>query len=168
MKSLIDDSVITCDEIIDTAETMPINSNDEKSSYKMDYYIWHTFLLVTILLLKNNIIIVIISQNKKTYYHINNIKMDSNKNLKEIDIKNRTYYYFDDILNIHDLDLDNISLDEKSYENFLIYDVAYKTPYSAKPLRIIFDEVNGHIRKYDSTKYLGLFHSDERYERIFN
>ena len=33
----------------------------------------------------------------------------------EIDIKNRTCYYFDDIININDLDLDNISLDEKSY-----------------------------------------------------
>ena len=73
--------------------------------------------------------------------------MESNKKLKEIDIKSRKYYYFDDIINIHDLDLDNISLDEKSYENFLIYDVTYKTPYGAKPLRIIFDEVNGHIRK---------------------
>ena len=156
MKSLFDGSVIACDEVIDTAETMPINSNCKKATYKTEYYIWHTFLLVTILLLKTVTIIVIISQNKKTYYHSNNIKMESNKKLKEIDIKNRTYYYFD-----------NISLDEKSYENFLIYDVTYKTPYGAKPLRIIFDEVNGHIRKYDSTKYLGLFHSDEKYERIF-
>ena len=79
MKSFIDNSVITCDEIIDTAETMPINSNDKKATYKMDYYIWHTFLLVTILLLKIVIITVIISQNKKTYCHSNNIKMESNK-----------------------------------------------------------------------------------------
>ena len=28
--------------------------------------------------------------------------------LKEIDIKNRTCYYFDDIININDLDLDNV------------------------------------------------------------
>ena len=27
--------------------------------------------------------------------------------------------------------------DEKSYEDILIYDAAYKTPYSVKPLRLI-------------------------------
>ena len=41
--------------------------------------------------------------------------MNNNK-LKEIDIKNRTYYNFDDIINIKGLSLDNILLDEKSYE----------------------------------------------------
>ena len=47
MKSHIDDSVIACDEIIDTLETVWINS-----TYKMDCYIFHTFLLVIISLLK--------------------------------------------------------------------------------------------------------------------
>ena len=48
------------------------------------------------------------------------MKMEGNKKLKEIDIKNCTCYYFDEIINSHDLDLDNMLLDEKSYENFLI------------------------------------------------
>ena len=38
----------------------------------------------------------------------------------------------------------------------------------AKPLHIIFDKVDGYIKKYDRTKYLALFHSDEKYERIFD
>ena len=29
-----------------------------------------------------------------------------------------------------------------------------------------FDKADGYIRKYDGTKYLALFHSDEKYERI--
>ena len=33
-------------------------------------------------------------------------------------------YYFDEIIKIKDFDLD-ILLDEKSYENILIYDVSY-------------------------------------------
>ena len=45
-----------------------------------------------------------------------------------------------------------------SYKNILIYDVAYKTPYGAKPLRIVFDKVDGYLRKYDETKDLALFH----------
>ena len=50
-KSLIDDSVIPCDEIVDTLETVSINSNDNKATHKMYYYILLTFLLVAILLL---------------------------------------------------------------------------------------------------------------------
>ena len=44
--------------------------------------------------------------------------MDSNNELKEIDIKNRTCYYFDDIIKIEDLDLDKILIDEKSLKIF--------------------------------------------------
>ena len=56
-------------------------------------------------------------QNKKTYYHINNIKKRMNHELKVIDIKNLTCYYFDEIISLNDLDFGNILLDEKSLEN---------------------------------------------------
>ena len=46
--------------------------------------------------------------------------MKSKVKLKEIDIKNRICYYFDDIININSIYLDNILLREKSYEQFLI------------------------------------------------
>ena len=80
----------------------------------------------------------------------------NNNELNEIDIKNRTCYYFDDIINTSYLNLDNILIDEKSYENILICNVTYKTPYGAKP------------KKYDSTKYVALFYSNEKYERSFD
>ena len=44
-------------------------------------------------------------------------------NLKEINIKNLTCYYFDDMIKIEDFDFDYISLDEKSYENILVYSI---------------------------------------------
>ena len=47
--------------------------------------------------------------------------MKRNNEFKEIITKNRTFYYFDDIINVNDLDLDKISLDEESNENILIY-----------------------------------------------
>ena len=43
--------------------------------------------------------------------------MESNDKLKEIDVKNRTCYYFEDIIRIEDFDLDSILIDEKLYEN---------------------------------------------------
>ena len=46
--------------------------------------------------------------------------MESNDNLKEIDIKNRTCYCFDGMIKIEYFDLDNVLVDEKSNENILI------------------------------------------------
>ena len=59
--------------------------------------------------------------------------MVSNGQLKENDVKNRTCYYFDDIIRIEDFDLDNILLDEKPYENILVYDISYKSLIGKKP-----------------------------------
>ena len=59
--------------------------------------------------------------------------MNSNDELKEINIKNRTCYYFDAIINIEDFNLDNILIDEQSHENTLVYNISYKTLIDAKP-----------------------------------
>ena len=61
--------------------------------------------------------------------------MDRNDELKEIDMKNRVCYYFDDIIKIEDFNLDNILIDEKSYENILVYSISYKN-WISKPLPI--------------------------------
>ena len=53
-------------------------------------------------------------------------------NLKDINIKNHTYYFFDDIINIKEFDPTNIKLDEKSYKNILIYYTAYVTIKDSK------------------------------------
>ena len=55
-------------------------------------------------------------------------KIKNNNKLKKIDIKNGICHYFDNIIKINHIDLNNILLDEKLHENFLIYDVAWKTP----------------------------------------
>ena len=39
--------------------------------------------------------------------------------IKDINIKNRTYYFFNDTINIKDFDPNNIRIDKKSYKNFL-------------------------------------------------
>ena len=60
----------------------------------------------------------------------------------------------DKIIQIEDFDFNNISLDEKWYENILIYDISYKTLIGAKPLSIRSGNVDGFIRVYDGTRYL--------------
>ena len=53
--------------------------------------------------------------------------MDNNDELIEISIENCTRYYFDDIIKIKDFDFDNILIDEKSYDNFLVCDSSQQT-----------------------------------------
>lgn len=95
--------------------------------------------------------------------------MWSNDRLKGIEIKSRTYYYFDDIISISDLHVDNneMKIDEKSYKNYSIHNVAHKMPHGGKLLYITFDKVGRCIRKYDKTRYLSLFHSDKNMEVFF-
>ena len=50
----------------------------------------------------------------------------SNK-VKDIFIKSRRYYFFDDIINIKHFDPNNIKIDETSYKNILIYYIGYVT-----------------------------------------
>ena len=45
--------------------------------------------------------------------------------VNDISIKNRTYYFFNNIINIAKCDIDNIKIDEKSYKNILIYYIGY-------------------------------------------
>ena len=94
--------------------------------------------------------------------------MECNDKLKEIDIKNHTCYYLDDIIKTEDFDLDNILIDEKSYENILVHYILYKSLIDSKPLRITFNKIDGFIiRVYDGIKYLVLFGS-EKYDFICN
>ena len=48
-------------------------------------------------------------------------------NIKEINIKNRTYYFFDYIININDFDSNILKIDKNSYKNIDIYYTGYIT-----------------------------------------
>ena len=47
--------------------------------------------------------------------------------VKEINVKNRTFYFFDDVINVKNLDPNIIRIDGKSYKNILIYHTGYVT-----------------------------------------
>ena len=46
-------------------------------------------------------------------------------NIKEISLKNRTHYFFDDMINIVDFDLNLLKIDKKSHKNINIYYIGY-------------------------------------------
>ena len=49
----------------------------------------------------------------------------------------------------------------------MIYEISYEILIGAKPLRVMFDKVDGFIRVYDGTRYLVLF-GPEKYDAIYN
>ena len=56
--------------------------------------------------------------------------------VKNLDIKNLTYYFSDDMINIRNFDPNTIELDEKSYKNILIYYVEYVTIKDLKYVKL--------------------------------
>ena len=97
----------------------------------------------------------------------------SNK-VKDIDIKNRTYYFFNDIINIKNFDLNNIKIDEESCKSILIYYIGYITikglKYvkinSANPLYLIFSKMNGYFEEINKSKFLTLVPTNGSKEKI--
>ena len=81
-----------------------------------------------------------------------------------ISIKNHTYYFFSDIINIKNFDSNNIKIDEKSYKNVLICYIGYVTIKDSKyvkinrvnPLYLISSNVNGCFEEINKNKYLTL------------
>ena len=72
--------------------------------------------------------------------------------IKEINIRNRTYHFFDDMINIKGFDSSLLKIDKKSYKNIGIYYIGYITMKSisdyeninsVNSLHLIIGEVDG-------------------------
>ena len=47
--------------------------------------------------------------------------------VRQIDIKNRTYYFYNDIIDLKHFDSRLLTIDKKSYRNIGIYNIGYIT-----------------------------------------
>ena len=47
--------------------------------------------------------------------------------VKQINIKNRTYYFYNDMINIKHFEPNLLKIDRKSYQNIHIYNIGYIT-----------------------------------------
>lgn len=81
---------------------------------------------------------------------------------RETNIKNRTFYVSDYMINIKNFDPNNIKTDEKSCKANLIYYIDYLTPKNLKNLGLIINKVNGYIEECNASKYLTLVPKDEK------
>ena len=100
--------------------------------------------------------------------------------IKQINIKNRTDYFYNDIIDIETFDSNMFKLDKKSYKNLDIGYVAIKKigygydMNSVNPLYLRINNVNGYIEEINEDKYLAFddtFENKkllERYDDVFN
>ena len=95
--------------------------------------------------------------------------------VKEINIKNQTYYFFNDMINIEFFDSNLLKIDKKSYKDIDIYYIRsitirkindYENIYGINPLCIVTGERDGHIEEKNGNKYLVFGTTDENKEAL--
>ena len=95
--------------------------------------------------------------------------------VKQINIKNRTYYFYNDMINIKNFDPVLLKIDRKSYKNIGIYNIGYITIkkiddyeniYSVNPLYLIIAHASGYIEEKGVNKYLVFDSTDENKELL--
>ena len=95
--------------------------------------------------------------------------------VKQIDIKNRTYYFYNDMIDIKKFDSNLLKIDKKSYKDIGIYNIGYITIkkiddyeniYSINPLYLIIDHASGYTEEKGMNKYLVFDSTDENKELL--
>ena len=78
---------------------------------------------------------------------------------KQIDIKNRTYYFYNELINIKNFDPNMLKLDKKAVLNNNVYYIGYvtkKTEYdinSVNPLYLMINRIKDHFEEKDGDKF---------------
>ena len=88
-------------------------------------------------------------------------------------MKNRTYYFFNDVINIKSFDSSLLKIDKKSHKNISIYNIGYITIkkiddyeniHNVNPLYLMIGNVNGYIEEKNGSKYLVFDSADKNKE----
>ena len=83
--------------------------------------------------------------------------------IRQINIKNRTYYFYNDQINLKDFDARLLKVDKKDYKEIDIYYIGYVTVKkiancnninSVNTLYLMIDKMIGHFGEKSGNKYL--------------
>ena len=93
--------------------------------------------------------------------------------VKQINSKNRTYYFCNDIIDLENFDSSLLKLVKKLYKDIGIFNIGYitikkigdcKNIYSVNPLYLRITYANGYIEEINENKYLIFDSIDENKE----
>ena len=92
---------------------------------------------------------------------------------KQLNIKNRTYYFYDDLINLKDFDPKLLKLDKKSFNDIFMYYIGYATKKpeyninSVNPLYLLIGELDGSAEEEEEgSKYLNISRTDSNNELL--
>ena len=99
--------------------------------------------------------------------------------VKQINIKNRTYYFYSDMIDLENFESNLLKIDKKSYKDIGIYNIGYITikkiddcenVSSVNPLYLRITHASGYIKEKSVTKYLVFDSTDEKknYQKKYN
>ena len=103
--------------------------------------------------------------------------------IKQINVKSRTYYFYNDIIDIKHFDAWLLKIGKNSYKNNGIYNIGYiriknidncKNIHSVNPLYFNIDHGSGYIEEKGVNKYLVFDSTDKnkellkKYNDVFN
>ena len=103
--------------------------------------------------------------------------------IKRINIKDQTYYFYNDIIELENFDSSLLKIDKKSYRDIGIYNIGYitikkicdiKNIYSVNTLYLCINHASGYIEEKGVDKYLIFDPIDEnkellkKYNDVFN
>ena len=97
--------------------------------------------------------------------------------VRQINIENRTYYFYNDIIDLKKTESNLLKIDKKSYKNIGIYNTGYVTVkkvddceniYSVNPLNILVNHASGYIEEENENKYLVFDSTNENKELLKN
>ena len=83
--------------------------------------------------------------------------------VKQIKIKNRTYYFYNDLISLKNFESNLLKIDKKHFKAIDIYYIGYITikiigeyenNHSVNPLYLLINEASGYIEEKDGNKYL--------------
>ena len=95
--------------------------------------------------------------------------------VKQINIKNRTYYFYNDMINIKNFDPILLKIDRKSFKDIGIYNIEYitikkiddcETIYSVNFLYLLINHASWYIEEKGVNKYLIFDPTDENKELL--
>ena len=98
------------------------------------------------------------------------------RNLKELNINNPSYYFYNDIINLKNFHSNLLKMDKKHDKEIAIYYIDYitikkigncKNINCVNPLYLMIHSATGEFKECDGKKYLVL-HSTEKYEEVFS
>ena len=94
----------------------------------------------------------------------------------DLNIKNKTNYFFNDMMNIKDFQSNLLVIDKKPHKDFDTYYVGNNTTKkigdcnnicSVNPLYLIFNSATGYFKEENEEKYL-ILDSIKKYEEVFS